>query len=33
MDTFKLIDLGSLATETKGNMGHGPDNAQYEPLG
>ena len=30
MDTFKPIDLGSLATETKGTMGSGPDNGVHE---
>jgi hypothetical protein len=29
MDTFKLIDLGSLATETKGSSGSGMDNAVH----
>lgn len=30
MDTFTPIDLGSLATETKGTGGHNTDNLFYE---
>jgi hypothetical protein len=30
MDTFTPIDLGSLATETKGTTGPGPDNFAHE---
>jgi hypothetical protein len=33
MDTFKLIDLGSLATETKGTMGFDTDNGIHQPPG
>lgn len=29
MDTFQPIDLGSLATETKGGLGGGPDNLAH----